>query len=198
MKARGTTLNRFANANDWNRTQPSSAGSAQRERGRTRWKRAYSFVAWFSHLTVDRASPSRRSTIPAPHRHTSSAWALNTLSPCITWKNWSPYPEVGWGRINASILTLRRRTNTANNPHTSYTASRKLPQTKKDTKTNWPRITAKTLSPAGSALQTSPPPPQPASSHPPTPPGLQPHLSSPPPPPSPPPPSPPPPAPAAP
>ena len=36
---------------------------------------AYSFVACLSHLTVDHASLSRRSTVPAPNRDTSNIWA---------------------------------------------------------------------------------------------------------------------------
>ena len=44
---------------------------------------AYSFVACLSHLTIDHASLSRRSTGPTPNRHTSNIWALSTLFPCM-------------------------------------------------------------------------------------------------------------------
>ena len=49
---------------------------------------AYSFVACLSHLTIDHASLSRRSTVPTPtpNRDTSNIWALITLLPCITYK----------------------------------------------------------------------------------------------------------------
>ena len=36
----------------------------------------YSFVACFSHLTVDHESLSRRSTVPTSSRDTSNIWAL--------------------------------------------------------------------------------------------------------------------------
>ena len=45
---------------------------------------AYSFVACLSHLTIDHASLSRRSTVPTPNRDTSNIWALITLHPHIT------------------------------------------------------------------------------------------------------------------
>ena len=45
---------------------------------------AYSFVACLSHLTIDHASLSRRSTVLAPNRDTSNIWALITLLPCTT------------------------------------------------------------------------------------------------------------------
>ena len=45
---------------------------------------AYSFVACLSHLTIDHASLSRRSTVPTPNRDTSNIWALITLFPYIT------------------------------------------------------------------------------------------------------------------
>ena len=42
---------------------------------------AYSLVACLSHLTIDHASLSRRSTVPTPNRSTSNIWALITLLP---------------------------------------------------------------------------------------------------------------------
>ena len=42
-----------------------------------------SFVAFLSHLTIDHASFSRRSTVPTPSRDTSNVWALITLLPYI-------------------------------------------------------------------------------------------------------------------
>ena len=45
---------------------------------------AYSSVACLSHLALDHASLSRRSTVPTPNRDTSNIWALITLLPCIT------------------------------------------------------------------------------------------------------------------
>ena len=45
---------------------------------------AYLFVACLSHLTIDHASLSRRSTVPTPNRDTSNVWALITLLPYIT------------------------------------------------------------------------------------------------------------------
>ena len=45
---------------------------------------AYSFVACLRHLTIDRASLSRRSTVPTPIRDTSNIWAPMTLLPYIT------------------------------------------------------------------------------------------------------------------
>ena len=47
---------------------------------------AYSFVACLSHLTIDHASLSRRSTVPTHNRDTSNFWALITLFPCIIWR----------------------------------------------------------------------------------------------------------------
>ena len=48
---------------------------------------AYSFVACLSHLTIDHASLSRRSTVPTPNRDTptSNIWALSTLLPYTTY-----------------------------------------------------------------------------------------------------------------
>ena len=43
----------------------------------------YSFFACLSHLTIDHASLSRRSTVPTPNRDTSNVWALITLLPYI-------------------------------------------------------------------------------------------------------------------
>ena len=43
-----------------------------------------SFVARLSHLSIDHASLSRRSTVPTPNRDTSNIWALITIVPCIT------------------------------------------------------------------------------------------------------------------
>ena len=48
------------------------------------WGGAYSFVACLSHLTIDHASLSRRSTVPTPNRDTSNIWALMTLLPYTT------------------------------------------------------------------------------------------------------------------
>ena len=45
---------------------------------------AYSFVAGLSHLTIDHASLSRRSTVPTPSRDTSNIRALVTFIPYIT------------------------------------------------------------------------------------------------------------------
>ena len=39
----------------------------------------YSFVDCLSHLTIDHASLSRRSTVPTPNADTSSIWALSTF-----------------------------------------------------------------------------------------------------------------------
>ena len=47
----------------------------------------YSFVACPSHLTIDHASLSRRSTLPSPNRDTSNIWALITLIPHILHRN---------------------------------------------------------------------------------------------------------------
>ena len=45
---------------------------------------AYSFVACLvSHLTIDHASLSRRSTVPTPNRDTSNVWALSTFIPYV-------------------------------------------------------------------------------------------------------------------
>ena len=38
---------------------------------------AYSFVACLSHLTIDNASLSRRSTVPTPDRDTSNIWGAH-------------------------------------------------------------------------------------------------------------------------
>ena len=48
------------------------------------WWGAYSFIACLSHLIIDHASLSRRSTVPTPNRDTSNIWALTTLFPYIT------------------------------------------------------------------------------------------------------------------
>ena len=48
------------------------------------WGGEYSFVSCLSHLTIDHASLSRRSTIPTPNRDTSNMWPLITFSPCAT------------------------------------------------------------------------------------------------------------------
>ena len=52
---------------------------------------AYSFVACLSHLTIDHASLSRRSTVPTPSRDTSNIWELITLLPHATWEMFA-YP----------------------------------------------------------------------------------------------------------
>ena len=41
-------------------------------------------IGWLSHLTIDYASLSRRSTVPTPNRDTSNNWVLNTLLPYTT------------------------------------------------------------------------------------------------------------------
>ena len=51
--------------------------------GERRGEGAYSFVACLSHLTVDHASLSRRSTVPTPDRDTSNVWVLNTFLPLL-------------------------------------------------------------------------------------------------------------------
>ena len=42
---------------------------------------AYSFVACLSHLTIDHASLSIRSTVPTPNRDTSNMWTFTTFLP---------------------------------------------------------------------------------------------------------------------
>ena len=49
------------------------------------------------HLTIDHASLSRRSTVPAPDRDTSNIWALITLLPFITQKRFTR--ELGGGDV---------------------------------------------------------------------------------------------------
>ena len=44
----------------------------------------FSFVACLSHLTIDHASLSRRSTVLTPNKDTSNIGALITLLPYIT------------------------------------------------------------------------------------------------------------------
>ena len=43
------------------------------------WVGAYSFIGCVSHLTIDHASLSRRSTVPTPFRGTSIFWVLSTV-----------------------------------------------------------------------------------------------------------------------
>ena len=60
--------------------------------------KAYSFAACPSHLTLDHASLSRRSTVPTPNRDTFNIWALITLFPCTTWKLCWLILSSSWGR----------------------------------------------------------------------------------------------------
>ena len=46
----------------------------------------YPFVAFLSHLTIDHASLSKRSTVPTPKRDASNIWALITLLTYTTQK----------------------------------------------------------------------------------------------------------------
>ena len=54
---------------------------------------AYSFVARLSHLTIDHASRSRRSTVPSPNGDTSNVWALITLFPYVLHKKMFAFPS---------------------------------------------------------------------------------------------------------
>ena len=53
--------------------------------GGERGRRTYSFVACLSHLAIDRASLSKRSTVLTLIKDTSDSRALNTLFPYITY-----------------------------------------------------------------------------------------------------------------
>ena len=44
----------------------------------------YSFVACFSHFTIDHASLSIGTTVPTPNKETSNVWALIDVFPHIT------------------------------------------------------------------------------------------------------------------
>ena len=68
--------------------QPGPGKKSVRTTALASWCRgggAYSFVACcLSHLTIDHAFLSRRSTVPTPNRDTSNIWALITLFPYNT------------------------------------------------------------------------------------------------------------------
>ena len=60
------------------------------------------FISCFSHLTIDHASRSKRSTVPTPNRDTSNIGALNTFFPCYIETVCLSYPLP----VSPSVVTI--------------------------------------------------------------------------------------------